>query len=140
LIVYFDTSALVPIVIEEDSSERASRLWDEADRVVSSRLLYAEARAALARAGRSARIDPSGLRRAVGILDDLVEEIDMVEVTDSLVHRAGALAEQLSLRGYDAIHLASAEMVHDTDLVVATGDGALRAAAATLGLGIAHLV
>jgi len=47
--VYFDTSAIVPIVIEEPSSKVASRLWDEADRVVSSCLVYAEGRAASAR-------------------------------------------------------------------------------------------
>ena len=57
MIVYFDTSAILPIVIEEPSSAVASRLWDEADRVVSSRLVYAEGRAALAMARRMNRID-----------------------------------------------------------------------------------
>ena len=61
--MYFDTSAVVPLVIEEPSSIVASRLWDEADRVVSSRLVYAEGRAALAMARRLDRIDEGAAER-----------------------------------------------------------------------------
>jgi predicted nucleic acid-binding protein len=139
LIVYFDTSALVPIVIEEDSSENCGRLWDLADRVVSSRLVYAEGRAALAQARRIGRLSDKLLREAVRNFEDLVDELDAVEVTAELVHRAGALAEKLGLRGYDAIHLASAEAVNDRDLVLATGDRALLQAARSLGLRVANL-
>ena len=64
----------------------------------------------------------------------------MVEVTTELVRRAGALAESLGLRGYDAIHLASAEAVNDHDFVMATRDRALLQAARSLGLGVANLV
>lgn len=52
MIAYFDTSAFVPLVIDEPSSPTAQRLWDIADRVVSVRLLYPETRAALAMARR----------------------------------------------------------------------------------------
>ncbi len=52
MIVYFDTFAFIPLIIEEPSSESCKRLWNEATRVVSVRLHYAEARAALARAQR----------------------------------------------------------------------------------------
>jgi predicted nucleic acid-binding protein len=140
LIVYFDTSAFVPIIVEENTSVAASRLWIDADRVISSRLLYAETRAALAMANRLGRLDNKQLRDAVHQVEDLINDVDKVEVTDGLVRRAGALTQTLHLRGYDAVHLASAELVRQDDLVVATNDRALRAASQDLGLSVANLV
>lgn len=139
MIVYFDTSGLIPLLVEEPTSVAAQRLWDEADRVMSSRLLFAEARAALAQAHRLARLDDIQHLDAVGELDSLVAELDTVEVTGPLVRRAGTLAEHLALRGYDAVHLASAELVDDPDLVFAAGDGHLRSAARQLRMAVADL-
>lgn len=139
MIVYFDTSAIVPIVIEEPSSSVASRLWDEADRVVSSRLVYAEGRAALAMARRLDRLDASGLREAVRAFENLHDQLDLIEVTEGLVREAGGLAEQLGLRGYDAVHLASARLIADAETVLATGDPGLLAAARSIGLATADL-
>jgi len=56
VIVYLDTSALFPLLVAEPSSTRYSRLWNDATRVVSTRLLYPEACAALARAERMGRL------------------------------------------------------------------------------------
>jgi prevent-host-death family protein len=39
-IVYFDSSAFVKLVVEEDGSEVAATLWDGCDAAVSSRLAY----------------------------------------------------------------------------------------------------
>jgi predicted nucleic acid-binding protein len=139
LIVYFDTSAVVPIVVEEPSSTVASRLWDEADRVVSSRLVYAEARAALATARRLGRIGASGLREAVLAFEGLYDQLDLIEVTEGLVREAGGLAERLGLRGYDALHLASARLIADAETVLATADRGLFAAARAVGLATAGL-
>jgi predicted nucleic acid-binding protein len=139
VIVYFDTSAIVPVVIDEVSSPRASRLWDEADRVVSSRLVYPEARAALAMAHRMDRLNREELRSAVDDFEELHHQLDLVEVTEEVVRDAGQLAEQFGLRGYDAVHLASARVVTDTELVLACGDQGLIAAARALGLGTADL-
>lgn len=139
MIVYFDTSALVPLLIEEPTSAAAERLWDRADRVASSRLLYAEARAALAQASRLERLNQTEHLQAVSDLDGLVSNLDFVEVTEVLVRRAGELAETLALRGYDAVHLASAELLADPDLVLAAGDGQLRKAAKQLQMAVAEL-
>jgi uncharacterized protein len=137
VIVYFDTSALIPLIVEEPGTPLAARLWDEADRVASSRLVYAEARAALAQAKRAGRLDASGLRAAVAGLDTLVDGLDLVEVSTAVVWRAGELAERVALRGYDAVHLGSAEALADPDLVVASGDRALLRAAGERGLATA---
>jgi uncharacterized protein len=139
LIVYFDTSAIVPIVIDEPSSPAAARLWDEADRVVSSRLVYAEGRAALAMACRLKWIDKRQLRRVVEDFEVLTRQIDIVEVTKDLVLQAGALAEQFDVRGCDAVHLASARLIDDPDVVFAAADAHLLAAAQVLGISVAHL-
>ncbi len=140
MIVYFDTSALLPIIIEEPSSQPAARLWDVADRVVSSRLVYPEGRAALAMASRMGRIDESELRSAVDDLEALFEQLDLVEVTERVSRSAGGLAEEFGLRGYDAVHLASAQQVADSELVLAASDHNLVAAARALGLATANLV
>jgi predicted nucleic acid-binding protein len=139
LIVYFDTSAVIPLVVEEPTSQRASRLWDDAERVVSSRLVYPEGRAALAMALRMRRIDEQELRAAVGAFEQLHGQLDLVDVTEALVRDAGELAETFHLRGYDAVHLASVEEIADTDVVLATGDPSLRTAAASLGIAVAEL-
>lgn len=139
MIVYFDTSAIVPLLIEEPGSKPAGQLWDGADRIVSVRLVYPEARAALAQAHRLSRVTARQLRSAVSDLDRRCEQIDMFDVDDALARRAGALAEQHALRGYDAVHLAAAHRVNDVELVVVAGDRPLLAAAAADGLTTASI-
>jgi len=139
MIAYFDTSALIPLLVEEPTSASVARLWDDATRVASVRLLYPEARAALAQARRVGRLTSRQLSTAVTGLESLDRQLDHIEVTAHLAARAGELAESAALRGYDAVHLAAAESVADTELVVVAGDLALRSAAHTLGLAIATL-
>ena len=45
MIAYFDTSAVVPLLIAEAGSERVASLWNDSDRVASVRLFYPETRA-----------------------------------------------------------------------------------------------
>lgn len=139
MIAYFDTSAVVPLLVAEPGSARAASLWDSADRIVSIRLVYPEARAALAQAERLGRLTARQLRDAVTGFDSLFEEIDIVEVDDALARRAGELAEVRQLRGYDAVHLAAADRVRDPNVVVIAGDGALLDAATAEGMAVAEL-
>lgn len=139
MIVYFDTSATIPLLVDEAGSEAAARLWGAADRVVTSRLLYAEARAALAQAHRMGRLDDRALSSTLGGLDGVVDRIDHVEVSRELIHRAGVLAQEQALRGYDAIHLASAELLRDDEFVLAAGDHDLLRAARELDLAVAPI-
>lgn len=139
MIAYFDTSALIPLLIEEPTSPTASVVWDAADRVASVRIVYAEARAAIALAHRLDRLDDAARRRAVLDLDLLYEQLDRVDVDDALVRRAGVLAEEQRLRGYDAIHLAAAERLADPDTVVVAGDADLCRAAHALQLHVTQL-
>ncbi|MDE0498567.1 MAG: type II toxin-antitoxin system VapC family toxin [Acidimicrobiaceae bacterium] len=137
MIVYLDTSSVIPLLVDEPGSPMCIRLWNEATRVVSVRLLYAEARAALAQAHRMARISLRQLTTAVVQLDVLVGEMGFVEVTDALVRSAGSLAQAHWLKGYDAVHLAAAHMLSDDDTVLVSGDRQLIGAAAREGLATA---
>ena len=137
MIVYFDTSALVPLLVVEAGSRAARELWDRAARVASVRLLYPEARAALAQGQRTGRLTPRQLRSAVRRLEDLYQQFDLVELDATLAEDAGDLAETYGLRGHDAVHLAAARRLDDAELVVAAGDSALLTAAQRLGLNTA---
>ena len=130
-------AAIIPLIIGEPGSAACTRLWNDADRVVSVRLLYPEARAALAKARRVGRITTSQCTRAVTELELVVGEVDAVEVTQELVQYAGELADRHELRGYDAVHLAATVSVAGTNFVLATGDSNLAVAARALGLAVA---
>jgi uncharacterized protein len=126
VIAYVDTSMLIKLLIEEPGSDRAGLVWDAADVLATSQLLYVEARAALAAARRAGRTTGPAHRTAVSELEALWEQMSIVEVTEELVSRAAELAESDGLRGYDAMHLASALSVGadtlasaDTDLCAA---------------------
>jgi predicted nucleic acid-binding protein len=134
VIAYFDTSAVVPLLIAEPGSAQATQLWNEADRVVSARLIYPEGRAALAQANRLGRLTGRQLRVAVSRLDTRCEQLDIVDIDEQLARQAGDLAEAHGLRGYDAVHLAAANRVADGDLVLVAGDRPILAAAASAGL------
>lgn len=122
------------LLVVEPTSVACQRFWDDADSVISCRLLYVEAAAALAQAQRigrlTARTHATGLRR----LDDLFEQVDVIEIDDTLSRRAAVLAARLALRGYDAVHCASAEQLNDPDLVAAAGDAQLLDAWHRLGI------
>lgn len=139
MITYFDTSAFVPLLITEPSSDACRRLWDEADDVVSVRLLYVEAAAALAQALRLGRLTKDGHRSALRILDRMWTELDIVEVDETVVERGAQLAYTCALRGYDAVHGAAAEQLDDGELVVASGDDRLLEACTMLGMSTADV-
>lgn len=138
MIGYFDTSALVKLIIDEDGHTVAAALWAASRRIVCGRLGYPEARAALAAAARLGRLDPAGLFAAKTQFERRWARVRVVELDAALARRAGDLAERQALRGYDAVHLASALLAGErTELVLVCWDGRLRSAAAAEGLRLA---
>ena len=108
MILYLDTSALVKLYVEEALSQELTVVVAEAEAVATSLVAYAEACAAFARARRDGRLSAQSYRRIVeAFVEDWPRYIS-VEVTDRLVKDAGDLAASRALRGYDALHLASA--------------------------------
>ncbi len=134
MIAYFDSSALVKLVVEEDGSDEVAVLWDGADVVVSSRVAYPEVRAALAAASRNGRLTGRSLAEAKRQWARFWDALRVVELSDEVGLLSGDLAEAHRLSGFDAVHLASALLVSGDDVVVATWDSRLRAAADATGL------
>jgi predicted nucleic acid-binding protein len=108
VICYLDTSALVKLYVRERDSEAVRRLVSEASAVATSLVAYPEARAALARGFRDGLLDEKDYRQVVAALESDWPRYLALEVSDSLARFAGELAEKHRLRGFDAIHLASA--------------------------------
>jgi predicted nucleic acid-binding protein len=136
-IVYFDSSAFVKLVVEEDESDLAAALWDGCDAAVSSRLAYPEVRAALAAAGRDHRLDARAQHQAEVAWEEYWAATRAVELTDEIAARAGGLAGEHALRGADAVHLASALVLGPEDLLFAAWDQRLRTGVETAGIRLA---
>jgi hypothetical protein len=111
----------VKLILTERGSDAARSAWRDTDRVVSSLLLYPEARAALGRVARAS-------------LESLWEQVDRVAIDEPLARSAADLAERCRLRAYDAVHLASALSLPEEDVVLVSADRDLLEAAQALGL------
>jgi uncharacterized protein len=138
-IVYFDSSAFVKLVVQEDGSDLAATLWDGCDAAVSSRLAYPEVRGALAAAGRAHRLHPTEQRRAEVAWEDFWAATRAVELTETIAGHAGHLASRLALRGADAVHLASLLAVGAAETLFAVWDQQLRTGAEAAGVRLAPM-
>jgi len=132
-LVYFDSSALVKLVVEETGIQLAAELWDGCDAALASRLAYPEVRAALAAAARNDDLDDDGLAAAETAWEEYWAAVRPVELTGPVERHAGQLARKHALRGADAVHLASALAIGDPDLVVAVWDRRLHVGAQEAG-------
>ena len=136
-VVFFDTSALVKLVVEEPGSDVVAALWDDCDLAVASRLAYPEVRAALAAAGRNHELEGEALAACLPNWERTWAELRPVELTARVAQAAGRLAERRHLRGADAVHLASALEVGTRHLVMAVWDRRLHAGALAERLSVA---
>lgn len=137
MILYLDASALVKLYVHESESHLVGASVARAPLVATCRVAYVEVRAALARAAREKRIPVRDLRGVTEALDQDWGSYAIVEVTESLVREAGELAERHRLRGYDALHLASALTLAeegDSEVAFACFDTLLDGAARKEGL------
>jgi len=138
LIVAFDTSALVKLVIPEEGIEIVDELWDRASLRVASVLAYPEALAALTAARRARRLTPARWHQATREFSFRWRELDAAAVDSRIAQLAGDLArEDAPLSGADAVHLATAMEASEEGAVLVTWDARLSKAARTAGLAVA---
>jgi predicted nucleic acid-binding protein len=136
-LIYFDSSALIKLLVQEEGSDLAAELWDGCDAALASRLAYPEVCAALAAAGRNHDLSHDDLDLAEQAWEQYWASVRPVELSATVERRAGQLACTHALRGADAVHLASALALADPDLVIAAWDRRLHAGAANAGLQVA---
>ncbi|MFM7509205.1 MAG: type II toxin-antitoxin system VapC family toxin [Actinomycetota bacterium] len=136
-VVYFDSSALVKLMVDEVGSDVAATLWNACDAAFSSRLAYPEVRAVLAAAGRNHDLAESDALAAADDWEQFWSSMRPVELTPDVERNAGSLAVTHHLGGADAVHLASALALGTVDLTVAAWDRRLRAGATSVGFAVA---
>ncbi len=143
MIVYLDTSAFVPLILSEPTSPACRRLWNDADVILGTDLLYVESSAALSRAAREGRIRRERIGEVVDRLDALWRQLRVIEIDAVLTEAAAKVAWRFGLRGYDAVHCAAGALVGRGEgepseevpqTVAASGDEALLEAWRQLGV------
>jgi uncharacterized protein len=136
MILYLDTSALVKRYFRESYSEEVISKWQAATEIVTSEVAFAETMASIYRKKREAGLREALIRRIVeSFLADWKSFI-RVELTEDLNKYIHKIVMEHPLRGFDAIHLASARVVQEKlpeDFVFACFDVGLARAAQSEG-------
>lgn len=137
MIVYLDASALVKRYVTEAGSAAVERLIDQADALGTSVISRAEVSAAFAKAVRMNLLARDAAARALKAFTADWTHLMRLQLTETLAARAASLAWEQGLRGYDAVHLATALIWHETlgqPVLVATFDRQLWQGAQAAGL------
>jgi uncharacterized protein len=137
MLLYLDASALVKHYIVERFSVLVDEAIGNAEIAGTTILSRAEVSAALGKAVRVGALNRKEAFRTLKAFRKDWESLARVQASESVVSRADALAWSLSLRGYDAVHLASALIWRETvnePVTFATFDVNLWNAAQTEGL------
>ena len=135
--LYCDTSALLKLYIEEAHSDRLKSKVAAANAVAVCRIAWAEAFAALARHAREVPEDRPVIEAAKAALTTDWPHYVVLEVSQSVVERAGDYADTFALRGYDSVQLAAAfeaGQIAETSIDFACFDVRLNKAARVLGM------
>lgn len=137
MILYLDTSAIVKLYVDEEGSPLVRSAVEASSAVATSRIAYAETRAALAAAARQGRITAEERSAAAAAFRADWRSFSVVHVTQELVELAADLAEEKALRGLDAVHLASSVLLLQRtgqEVWFLSWDRHLNQAAAEMGL------
>jgi predicted nucleic acid-binding protein len=139
MIVYADTSALVKLFVREEGSDATRKMLQQAQILGTGLLTRAELGSALARGAQQGYLMPGEALEARHRLDVVWGSWAHIALDEALVSRAEQLAWEYGLRGYDAVHLAAAQVWHEElgdRIVLATFDRALWEAAKLAGLNV----
>ena len=137
MILYLDTSALVKRYFYEPYSDDIISRWKSATQIVTSFVAYAETMASMYRKKRESDLADTLICKIADSFHHDWESFIRVEVNDKLNGYIDRVVEKYPLRGFDAIHLASAIVIHERlseDFVFACFDDRLASAAQSEGL------
>jgi predicted nucleic acid-binding protein len=108
VIAYFDSSSIVKWFFDEPSMDLARGIKDRAEIVFTSILAFPEVMSAIYRACRGGRCSTSDMKLIKEEFLRVWPNFQRIEVNDGLIQHAGSLIFNYGLRGFDAVHLASA--------------------------------
>ncbi len=111
MIVYLDTSALVKRYFQEPFTAEVLAKWKEAEAIVTSAVAYAETLAAMYRKQRQDELAPNTIRDLARSFQADWQTIIRVEVCEALNPYIDNVLQNHPLRGFDAVHLASALLI-----------------------------
>ena len=137
MIVYLGASALVKRYVAEAGSAEVEALIGEARAIGTAVVSRAEVAAALAKAARVGLIARDAAQKALESFNVDWEHLIRLQFGEPLAARAATLAWEHGLRGYDAVHLATALVWRETlgeAVTVATYDRELSRGAQGSGL------
>lgn len=116
MILYLDTSALVKRYVIEEGTNVVDRLWQKATYVATSVVAYAESMAAFSRKTREGLLNSDDFKRIITFLEADYKHFILIPVAEELNETIKGLVEKYPLRGFDAIHLASAILLSEGGL------------------------
>jgi uncharacterized protein len=105
---YFDSSAIVKLFIVEPGTQRVHELFASDREFAVSRVGYAEVHAGFARRRRDGSLDSNAYEKIVQLFDAQWLLCARIDLRDDVLAMTRALVRRHPLRGFDAIHLASA--------------------------------
>lgn len=138
MILYLDTSAFVKVYIDEPNAAAIRVAAEDADMLATSIVAYAEMRSACARRQRSGDLSIDDLDQIKSKSEQDWLEVEVLLLDDRTVRRAGEFAESHRLKGFDAIHLASAEALRNAvgPITFACFDDELARGASSCGMSL----
>lgn len=117
MMLYVDTSALIKRYVEEDGSGRVNELWDGSAGIATSVVAFAEMIAALNRKRRESVLSTAEYTRTAAAFKSDYRRLVLVPVSAGLNERIEMLTRKHTLRGFEAIHLASALVIRNNGKV-----------------------
>jgi predicted nucleic acid-binding protein len=143
---YLDTSALIKRYVDEAGSEwlRATLAAPEPPSIIVAHLAIVEVTSALMRRVRDGSLTTTDCATLQSVFrSDCMREYSLMNVVDNTINRANRLIEKHPLRGYDAIHLATALVANEQlvlnnlpPLIFFSSDNRLTSAASAEGLAV----
>ena len=137
MILYLDASALVKRYVAELGSPEVSSAISRAQVTGTALLSRAEVEAALEKAVRLQALTQEEGLASLSVFRNEWPDLVRMQVTEMVVAKAGILAWDHDLRGYDAVHLAAASVWQEAlgeRVTLATFDKHLWTAAESAGL------
>jgi len=138
-VAYFDSSALLSVLLQEAKAETAANLWNQYTRRVSSILLNAECSTGLRRYFARSGLDPKKgwLEERAEFLSGALATVQIAPVDGRILDILKERSELSDCRTLDALHLATAlhfSAKSDEGLVVVSLDERMRRTAKKLKL------